>query len=311
MEDFLVGNNSRHWANTTVDIHHVTRSVYQCCNGFYLGADGKMAVNTTNENGNQWAQKALVANGKKVYINIDPAENPSAKPPVFASDICAAALARKEEYAAELIQIAANESLSGYITDWEDAVGNDVGCFNALWGYVAAAFKPHNLTISASVDDSGMQGPMSNSTKGPWSVETNWIGYVAWAGVLVNMGTYPGPWSQGLSFPAAQYLESTPCPKYPAKECGLKGQVLNFLSKGTSAATGQLSPGLMPQVCSPDGSKTANGWTKAALQSFLAFLDVHGVRTVTLWFPNALQLYSDSFTCPWFMPEVLAWAERP
>ena len=137
------------------------------------------------------------------------------------------------------------------------------------------------------------------------------IGYVAWAGVLVNMGTYPGPWSQGLSFPAAQYLESTPCPKYPAKECGLKGQVLNFLSKGTSAATGQLSPGLMPQVCSPDGSKTANGWTKAALQSFLAFLDVHGVRTVTLWFPNALQLYSDSFTCPWFMPEVLAWAERP
>ena len=119
VEDFLVGNNSRHWANTTyvrvhvrvhdhvrvriwvrahvlfnssphpfpsspffflsffslfllltytrtrahpsfdfngrVDIHHVTRSVYQCCNGFYLGADGKMAVNTTNENGNQWA----------------------------------------------------------------------------------------------------------------------------------------------------------------------------------------------------------------------------------------------------------------
>ena len=40
--DFLVGNNSEGWANTTkgLSISEHTRSVYQCCNGFELGADG-------------------------------------------------------------------------------------------------------------------------------------------------------------------------------------------------------------------------------------------------------------------------------
>ena len=40
--DFLVGNNSGGWANTTkgLSISEHTRSVYQCCNGFELGADG-------------------------------------------------------------------------------------------------------------------------------------------------------------------------------------------------------------------------------------------------------------------------------
>jgi len=47
------------------------------------------------------------------------------------------------------------------------------------------------------------------------------------------------------------------------------------------------------------------------LAEFLSFLDKQGVRSVTLWFSNALQLYPDSFTCPWFMPTLLDWAKRP
>ena len=48
----------------------------------------------------------------------------------------------------------------------------------------------------------------------------------------------------------------------------------------------------------------------SALVEFLEYLDTRGVRTVTLWFDGALQLYSDSFTCPWFVPALLDWAKR-
>ena len=39
--------------------------------------------------------------------------------------------------------------------------------------------------------------------------------------------------------------------------------------------------------------------------------DAHKVRTVTLWFSNALQLFKDGNTCPWFIPTLLDWAKRP
>ena len=39
--------------------------------------------------------------------------------------------------------------------------------------------------------------------------------------------------------------------------------------------------------------------------------DAKGVRTVTLWFHNALQFFDDGSTCPWFIPAVVDWAKRP
>ena len=79
---------------------------------------------------NSWGQAAYVAAGKQVHVNIDPAG--------VASDVCNAALARKEQYAQELLGIAQRERISGFITDWEDATGNNMTCFNALWGYVSS-----------------------------------------------------------------------------------------------------------------------------------------------------------------------------
>jgi hypothetical protein len=114
---------------------------------------------------------------------------------------------------------------------------------------------------------------------------------------------------RGLSFPAAQYLHSYPCPKYPQKTCGLEGQVLDMLKHGVNP-NGQLSPGIAPNLCSADGLSTSNGWTKASLTEFLEFLDTKQVRTVTLWFSNALQLFADSYTCPWFIPTLAEWAEK-
>eukprot|EP00041_Stephanoeca_diplocostata_P010452 m.166306 g.166306 ORF g.166306 m.166306 type:complete len:349 (+) comp18153_c0_seq11:108-1154(+) len=301
--DFLLGNNSQHWANTSVVISGRTRSVYQCCNGFLLGAEGKQIYSPGNDT---WGQRAYSKAGKNVYINIDPAANAT----VTAGDICTTAYARRNEYAHELLTIATQEGIHGYILDWEDAVGNNVTCFNALWGFVSQTLKPYGLTVSASVDNSNHQGPMDTNSTDPWSTEWDWIGYVSWAGVLVDMGTYPGAWSRGLSYPAWMYLESKPCPAYTEKQCGIKGQILDMIRQGVAVENGQLSPGLSPALCFPNGTMTQNGWTEDSLTEFLTFLDTTGIRTVTLWFSNALQLYTDSFTCPWFMPTLLAWAER-
>ena len=57
--DFLVGNNSQGWANTTkgLVISEHTRTVYQCCNGFLLGADGMQEYSHGPNNGtDSWGQ---------------------------------------------------------------------------------------------------------------------------------------------------------------------------------------------------------------------------------------------------------------
>lgn len=191
--DFLVGNNSMGWANTTVDISSLTGTVYQCCNGFLLGADGMQGYSHGPNNGtNSWGQAAFVAAGKPVHVNIDPQTNST----VSASDVCNAALARKEAYAEELLVIATREKLSGFVTDWEDATGNNMTCFNALFGYVAKTLKPHGLSIAMSIDNSNHQGPMDRNSTQPWSAEWDWLGAVTWAGALIDMGTYPGSWSK-------------------------------------------------------------------------------------------------------------------
>eukprot|EP01048_Picozoa_sp_COSAG05_P020529 COSAG05_NODE_3508_length_2020_cov_2.252473_2_plen_300_part_00 len=218
--DFLIGNNSGGWANTTkgLDISKHTRSVYQCCNGFLLGMDGMQEYSHGPNNGtNSWGQAAYVAAGKEVHVNIDPKGT--------ASDVCNAALARKELYAKELLAIATREHIAGFVTDWEDATGNNMTCFNALFGYVSSVLKPHGIGMSMSMDASNHQGPMDLNSTAPWSAEWDWLGAVQWGRTLIDMGTYPGGWSKGLSDPAAQFLHAFPCPKYPQKTCGIEGQV--------------------------------------------------------------------------------------
>ena len=50
-----------------------------------------------------------------MIVNIDPKTNAT----VSASDVCQAALARKEAYAQELLAIAQREKIGGFVTDWE------------------------------------------------------------------------------------------------------------------------------------------------------------------------------------------------
>jgi hypothetical protein len=151
--------------------------------------------------------------------------------------------------------------------------GNNMTCFNSLFGYVAQVLRPHGLAVSMSMDNSNHQGPMDLNSTRPWSAEWDWRGAISWGRTLVDMGTYPGGWSKGLSYPAADYLHSFPCPQYPQKTCGVEGQVLDMLKHGVSAGSGQLSPGLAPNPCSADGRNTSNGWTQPALAQFLQVSD--------------------------------------
>jgi hypothetical protein len=95
-------------------------------------------VHGANNGTDTWGQAAYVAAGKSVHVNIDPQGASGTHPTTTAAAVCGAALARKEAYAVELLAIARREGLGGYITDWEDAVGNDMACFNALFGYVSS-----------------------------------------------------------------------------------------------------------------------------------------------------------------------------
>ena len=102
---------------------------------------------------------------------------------------------------------------------------------------------------------------MDKNSTDPWSTEWDWLGFVPWAKTLVDMGTYPGSWSSGLSYPAADHVAAFPCPNYRTKQCGLEGQVLDMLSHGVDP-DGQLSPGIWPLPCATNGTVTGNGWTE-------------------------------------------------
>ena len=178
--DFLLGNNSNHWANSSALVSPHVGTIFQCCNGFELGADGRQEYlhHPGHEKlNNTWSQAAFVQANKRVLVNLDPRTNAT----VTAAMICKAALARKESYADELIRIATRERISGFTLDWEQADGNDVGCFNELWSYVASALRPHNLSVSVCIDDSNHQGPMDLNSTQPWSTEWDWLGFVPWA----------------------------------------------------------------------------------------------------------------------------------
>ena len=52
----------------------------------------------------------------------------------------------------------------------------------------------------------------------------------------------------------------------------------------------------------------SQGWTEAALDSFLSTLDSQEVRVLTVWTGDAFLLPSSRVTCPWFMPALRKWA---
>lgn len=178
-------------------------------------------------------------------------------------------------------------------------------CFIQLWSHVSAALRADGRQLAICVDDSNPAPFSLNATS--WSYETAWLFYLPFADVLVNMGTYPGSWSAGRSFPAAQFLKPYPCASNASRLCGVEGQIDDMLRIGAHAPSGQLQAGLWMGPCAPNGTTTQQGWTEEALGDFLGYLALRDVRAVAVWTDDALLLPSSFSTCDWFVPTLRAW----
>ena len=117
----------------------------------------------------------------EVYIDIDPAEGEHERsnatvgqpggpaiglncsnPPtatqkncVTPGDICSAALARKDDFAAEVLAFVLSRNVSGISIDWEYAYGNNQSCMVSLFSFVAAQLAPHGKGFAPWVSNGG------------------------------------------------------------------------------------------------------------------------------------------------------------
>ena len=189
--------------------------------------------------------------------------------------------------------------------DWEFGAGCNVTCHMELWSQVSKTLRAHGKELAISVDDS--KGVPFDPSQTNWTYETDWEGFIPYADVLINMGTYPGGWAKGISWPAWKYLKPYPCPGNASRSCGVEGQVLDMIASGADPSY-QLQPGIWIDACFPNGTMTQQGWTEKALHSFLKVLDSSGVKVLTIWTGDAFLLASSRRTCPWFMPALHAWA---
>jgi hypothetical protein len=97
--------------------------------------------------------------------------------------------------------------------------GCDIECHQKLLTVVAASLHAHGKELMISVDDS-FATPSTKPLPTNWSYETEWKYFLPYADLLINMGTYPGPWAQGTADPPPHHTHThthnraraSPCP---------------------------------------------------------------------------------------------------
>ena len=308
VQEFLlggVGSNKASWLNTSLDLGApFTGGVYQCCHGVDIQPNGTLKGFPFNASKPPWNVTAFAEAEIDMYYTI----TYSGSDPGL---VTKAALARVDAFALELLNLTLAYGLAGVHTDWETATDNDLPSWIALWGHVKKVFAAHGKQIAMSVDDSD---PGKESTKDKaWSYLTDWDMFVNISDVLINMGGYPlGNHKQ--SYPAAEKLQPYHCGN-ANRWCGIEGQVEDMLRHGVDPKF-QLQPGISPDGCtttnvsSNSSGVTGGGWTEVALGEYLDYLDLKGVRTLTIWTSDAFLLPSTTFTCPWFMPMLRNWTTK-
>ena len=219
-------------------------------------------------------------------------------------DTCEAALARVDDFGTELLGWIEAYGLKGVHLDWEFGYGCNVTCHQQLWGQVSQKLHANGKELAVSVDDS--KGTTIDRTATNWTYETDWYFFKEYTDVMIDMGTYPGGWARGISWPASQYLKPYPCPGNASRTCGVEGQVLDMIKYGVDPGY-QLQTGLWVDGCFPNGTMTTQGWTEQSLTDFLQLLDKQGVKVVTIWTSDAFLLAPSRMTCPWFMPTLRKW----
>lgn len=279
--------------------------MYVCCNNAELGWDGVLAPRGSEPPWNMKTFASLPMYGTIMLKgNCSASGTPSGCWSVGAS--CRAALARKEAFTQEVLSFIKTWQLAGVHMDWENGYDNDIPCHQQLWGAVSVPVRAAGKQLAFSIDDS--QGNAFDPAATDWSFEWDWKYFIPYADVLANMGTYPGSWSKGISYPAKDHLEAYPCPHASGRWCGIKGQLKDMVQQGVNASSLQLQMGIRVDACLP-GGVTASGWTQAALKSFLEYADEEGVQVIAVWTEDAMILKPETtFTCPWFIAELRRWA---
>ena len=125
--------------------------------------------------------------------------------------------------------------MKGINLDWESGWGNNITCHQELWGKAVKTFRKHGKELALSIDDS--KAIPFNRASTNWSFETDWGLFKGYADVFINMGTYPGKWSKGISWPAWQYVESYSCADAPA--CAWRSQS-NMRPRGANSRHDQV-----------------------------------------------------------------------
>jgi hypothetical protein len=200
--DFLLGQNTLHWANTSLAVSTITRGILQCCNSVAINRSGHLQHDYHNATRNQ-LQPAIFAPFRQrnldVFVDVGAVEGPTGlncsnvpesgsanSTCVTPAQICQAALSRKDLFAAEVLELTLAYNLSGVSVDWEFQYGNNQTCFAALWKHVAGVLAAHSKEFAPWVNNGGgWQGPS-------WYVSTEWNywSYLPFADKLLNMGSY-------------------------------------------------------------------------------------------------------------------------
>ena len=235
---------------------------------------------------------------------------------VTPADLCSAALARKEAFAAEVLAYLLRVDATGVTVDWEYQYGNDMDCFTELWRFVKSVIGPHGKSFAAWISTAGAY----TASPGNDDTEWNYTAYLPWADELLDMGSY---WTVGhgaVRRGQNRSMGAVPCASLPihsakpkGRTCGVEGGIVDMLAHG--ARPDQIVPAVWLSRCYSNGSMTLTGWTQAKLRRFLDFAHTKGVRSIAVWTDGAMSQIGPPVymgnpnltTCKWFLPELLRW----
>ena len=173
--DFLLGSNPHRWANTSLRVSDITTGILQCCSGLVVNISGHLLIEYPEGEIAPHVFDAYTARGLEVFVDVDPAEGEfeagtprpaiglnCSNPPTAdqhdcttPADICAAALARKEAFAAEVLAFTLEWGVSGISVDWEYSYGNNQTCFVELFSFVHGVIAPHGKGFAPWVSNGG------------------------------------------------------------------------------------------------------------------------------------------------------------
>jgi hypothetical protein len=307
IDDFLLHDNNGSWANTSLSVTNATLGI----DAGFMPSGAALVINRSGHlfesypctlNASRFAKYR--AAGMFATVDVGPADDSHERscpdmnltvaaglncsnPPrpnehncVTPGDLCRAALARKEDFSAELLDYLLRHDLSGVTIDWENPYGNDMPCFRELWMHVKAVIGPHGKSFNPWVSNGGAYTP----SRGNADYEWNYTAYLPFADQLLNMADY---WVTGHGEAPVGYnysrdgnygynrsITPVPCHDHEGRWCGLEGTIVDMLKFGATAA--QVVPAVWMARCFPNGTMTLTGWTQPKLREFLAFAGTKG-----------------------------------